>query len=200
MALPCRPTPRRCLGLSASGAADGEAWPWIFGRPQEVAQGGSSRVVAAVARPGGARLFSRPVLFVEVGAEVGDVSSITQDRPPLRLQGVLVAQGLDLRFDLAMIVHILTDLHVLGAIIPLGPRAAVLPVPLDPSYEATDDGQVGLPSPVLEAGLGAWLWLWVWLLMQKLQALVDVGVLLLLMRMLQGLVSVRVLLGTPQRT
>ena len=130
MALPRGPTPRRCLDVSASGAADRRAWP--SGDLHEVAQGGGCRVGAAVARGGGARLFRRPVLLVEVGAEVGDVSAVTPDTPPLPLPRVLVAQGLEFRFDLAMMVHILADLHVLGGSFPLGPRVAVLPVPLQP--------------------------------------------------------------------
>ena len=110
---------------------------------------------------------------------------------------MLVAQGLELRFDLAMMVHTLADL---GDSVPLSPRVAVLPVPLQPSHEAADDGQDGLPTYVLGAARGAWLWLLVWLLMRKLQGLVEAGVLLLLMRMLQGFFDVRVLLGNLQWT
>ena len=62
---------------------------------QEVAQDGGFRVAAAVARAGVARIFSRLVLFMEVTAEVGDVSAITPDKPPLPLPRVLVAHGLE---------------------------------------------------------------------------------------------------------
>ena len=120
------------------------------------------------------------------------------DTPPLPLPLVLVAQGLECRFDLAMMGHIVADLHVQrGTHAILRPGVAEL---LEPSHEATDDGQAGHPTHVLGAGHGAWLWLWMWLwlLMRKLQGLVDVRVLLLLTRMLQGLVDVRVLLGTPR--
>ena len=61
-----------------------------------------SRVGAALARVGGARPLSQPLLLVEVGGEVGDVSAVTPDTPPLPLPRVLVAQGLKLRFDLVM--------------------------------------------------------------------------------------------------
>ena len=147
-----------------------------------------------------ARLFSWPILLVENGAEVGDVSAVTPDKPPLPLPLVLVAQSLELRFNLSMMVHILAVLHALGGGIPLGPGVAVLPVPFKLSHEATDDGQAGFPSLVLGAGHGTWMWLWVCLLMQKLQAVVDVRVLVLLMRMLRTLLDVRVLLGTLRWT
>ena len=45
-------------------------------------QSGGSRVVAAIARGWGAGLFSRLVLFMEVRAEVGNVSAITPHTPP----------------------------------------------------------------------------------------------------------------------
>ena len=137
---------------------------------------------------------------MEVGAEVGNVSAVTPDTPPPPLPRVLVDQGLELRFDLAMMIHILTDLHVLGGRFPLGPGVAVLRVPLQPPHEAADDGQAGPPTHVLGAGHGALLWLWLWLLVRKLQGLVDVGVLLLFMRMLQGLADVRVLLAMDSRS
>ena len=158
----------------------------------EVAQGGSPRVVATAARGGGARLLSRPVALVEVGAEVRDVSAITPDTPRLLPPRVLVAEGLELRSDVAMMVHILADHHVRCGSIPLGPGVAVLPVPFLPSHGATDDGQAGHPSHVHATGYGTWLWLWVWLLMRKLRGLVDVRDLLQLMRMLRGLLHVRV--------
>ena len=79
-------------------------------------------------------------------------------------------------------VHILADLHVLGGSFPLGPRVAVLLVPLQPPHEAADDGQAGL----LRAGDWAWLPLWLWLLVRKMQMVIDdevlgVGVLLALL-------------------
>ena len=156
--------------------------------------------MAAIGRAAGAWLFSRPVLIVEVGAEGGVESAVTPDTLPLPLPLVLVAQGLELRFDLPMMVHILADLHVLGGSISLCPGGAVFPVPLQPSNEDADDGQSALPTHVLGAGHGTCLWVWVRLLMHKLQGLVDVRVLLLLMRMLRGLVYVRVPLGTPPWT
>ena len=113
---------------------------------------------------------------------------------PLLPGPMLVAQGLELRFDLAMIIHILRDIHVPGGSFPPGPGVGVLPVPLQPSHEATDNGQAGLPGLMPWAGHGASLWLWVWLLMRNLQGLVDVGVFLLVMRKLPGIVDVRVLL------
>ena len=64
-----------------------------LGNPHEVAQGRSSRVGAAVARAGGARLFSRPVLLVELRADVGDLSAVKPETPPLLLPRLLVAQG-----------------------------------------------------------------------------------------------------------
>ena len=95
---------------------------------------------------------------------MGNVSAVTPDTQPLPLRRVLVAQSLQLRFDLAMMVHILADLHVLGGSFPLGPRVAVLPVPLQPLHVAAHDGQAGL----LGAGHGAWLWLWLRLLVPKM--------------------------------
>ena len=136
------------LGLASSG------------NRHEVPQGGASRVVAALAQGGGARLFSRPVLLVEVEAEVGYVSAVTPDTPPLLLPGVLVAEDLEFRFDLVMMVHILADLQVLGGSFPLEPRTAVLPVPLQAPNEAADDGQAGHPGCVLRACDGARWWLW----------------------------------------
>ena len=64
-----------------------------------------------------------------------------------------VAQGLELRFDLAMMVHIVADLHELGSSLPLGPIVAALTVPLQPLHEAADNGQAWL----LGAGNGVWL-------------------------------------------
>ena len=166
----------------------------------EVDQGGGSRMVAAVARAWGVRLFSWTVLFVEVGAEVGDVSAITLEAPPLQLPMVLVAQGLEPRFDVAMMVHILADLHVLGGGISLGLGVCGTPGPIPALLLAMDDGQAGIPGLVPRADHGTWLWLRVWLLMRKLQGLVNVRVLLRLMRMLRGLVDVGVPLVTPRST
>ena len=135
----------------------------------EVAQGGGSRVESALAQVGGAQLFSRPDLLVEVRAEFRNVSAVTPLTPPLPLPRVLVAQGMELRFDSAMMVHILADLHVVGGSSLLGTRVAVLLVPLQPSHEAADDGQVGF----LRACHRAWLWLWLWLLVRKMQRIVD---------------------------
>ena len=157
-------------------------------------------MVAAVVRAGGGRVFRSPALLVEVWPEVRDVTAIMPDMPPPPLPRVLLAQGLELRFYLPMMVHILSDLHLLGGSIPLGPGVALLTVPLQPFHEATDDGKAGLPSLVRVAGHETSLWLWVWLLIRKLQELVDVGLLLLLIRILRGLVDVRVLLGTPRWT
>ena len=151
-------------------------------------------------RGGGAHLFSVPVLIVEVRAEGGDVSTVTPNRPPLPLPLVLVVQGSDFRLHLATMVHIDADPDNLGGSICLCPGVAVLPVPLQPYHEATDDGQAGVPTHVLGASHGIWLCLWSWLLMRKLQGLVDVRVLLLLMRMLRGLLVVRVPLGAPRWT
>ena len=106
---------------------------------------------------------------MEVGAEVGDVSAVTPDMPPLPLPRVLVAEGLELRFDIAMMVHILADLHVVRGRFPLGPGVAVLPVPRQPPHDAADDCLAGL----LGAGHGDWLWLWLWLLVRRMQR--DVG-------------------------
>ena len=114
--------------------------------------------VPSVPAAGSARLFKRPVLMVEVGAEVGEILAVTPDRPPLPVPRLLVAKGLELCFDLAMMVHILTDLHVLGGSFPVGPRVPVLPVPFQPPHEAADDGQAGL----LGARHGSWLQLWLW--------------------------------------
>ena len=122
---------------------------------REVARGGGSQVEAALARAGGVRLFSRPGLLVEVGAAVGDVKAVTPDMPPLPLPRLVLAQGLQLRFDLAMMVHILADLQVLEGSFPLGPRVPVPPVALQFPHQAADDGQAGLPGP----GHGAWSWL-----------------------------------------
>ena len=82
---------------------------------------------------------------------------------------MLVAHGLELRFDLAMMVHILADLHILGGSFPLGPRVSVLPVSLQTPHEAADDGQ----AQFHEAGHGALLWLWLWLLVRKMQRVLD---------------------------
>ena len=163
------------------------------GDRHEVTQGCCLRVVAAVARASGARVC-QPVLFVEVGAEVGDLLAITPDTPPLLLPPVLVAQGLELRFDLVVNIQNLRELHVPADSISLGPGGAVLPVPLQPSHGATDDGQTGLPGLPSGAPHGASLWLWVWLLMRNPQGLVDVVVFLLLMLKLPRLLDVRVLL------
>ena len=138
---------------------------------------------AAIALGGGAQLFSRPVLLVEVGPEIGDVSAVTPDTPPLLLPRVLVAQGLELRFDVSMMVHILADLHVLGRSFPLGPSVTILPVGLQPRHDAADDGQAWL----FGAGLGASLWLWLWLLVRKMQRVVDAEV--LVVRVLVGLLE-----------
>ena len=96
---------------------------------------------------------------VEVGAKLGDVSAVTPDTPPLPLPLVLVAQGLELRFDLAMILHSLADLHVLKGSAFLSSEVSLLPVPIHPSHDATDDGQAGLPTDVPGARRGALLWL-----------------------------------------
>ena len=134
----CAPQGQRTgLGLKSSG------------NRHEVAQGGGSTVGGAFGRVGGARLLRRPVLVVEVGVEGGSVSAVTPDTPPLPLLLVLAAQGSKVRFDLAMTVHILADLHVLGGSISRGSGMSVLPVSLQPSQEATDDGQVGVPTHVL---------------------------------------------------
>ena len=69
---------------------------------------------------------------MEVGAEGGALWAVTQDTPPLLLPRVPVAQGLELRFDLAMMIHILADLHLLGGSFSLALRVAVLPVPFQP--------------------------------------------------------------------
>ena len=200
MAILCGPTPRRCFGLSASGAADGGFGLGSLGNHHEVAQVGGSRPVAAASPAGGARHFSRPVLLMKVGAEIGDVSAITADGPPRLLPRVLVAQGLELRFDVAMMVHILVDHHAPGGSIPLRLRMPLVRVPLQPFHEARFDGQAGLPTVVLWAGHGPRSLLWVRLLMRKLQGLADVGLLLLLMRVQRGLMDVRVLLGTLRWT
>ena len=124
------PPPPRPSALALWVQRIGELGLGSSGDCQEVTQSGGSRVVAAIARGGGAGLFSRLVLFMEVRAEVGDVSAITPDTPPHLLLRVLVAQGLELRFTLAMMVRILTEMHVPGGSVPPGPRVAVLPVPL----------------------------------------------------------------------
>ena len=100
---------------------------------------------------------------MEVWAEVGDVSAVTPGTPLLPLPRVLVAQDLELRFDLLMTVHIIGILQLLGCSFPLKPRLPVLPVPLQPPPEAADDGQAG----ILGAGHGAWLWLWLWLMVPR---------------------------------
>ena len=99
---------------------------------------------------------------------------------------MLVAQGLELRFDPAMMVKILADLYLLAGNFLLGPGVAVLLVQRQPLHEAADDGQAGLPTHVLRAGHGAWWWLW--LLVRKLQRVVDVRVLgvRVLMHLLDG--------------
>ena len=51
---------------------------------------------------------------MEVGAAFRDVSAVTPDTPLLPLPCMLVTQGFELRFDLAMMVHILAVHHVLG--------------------------------------------------------------------------------------
>ena len=84
-----------------------------------------------------------------------------------------------MRLHVAMMGHILGDLHVLrGTHATLRPGVAKLPALLEPSHEAMDNGQAGIPPHVLRAGHGAglWLWLWSWLLMRKLEGLVDVPV------------------------
>ena len=158
MALSGGPTPRCCLVLSASGVRTGGLGLGSSGDLHEVARAGGSRVGTAFTRGGGTRLFSRPVPFFEVTAEVGDISVVMPDTPPLLLPRVLVAQGFNLRLDPPMMVHILADLHVLGGSIPLCPRRAVLPVPLQHSHEAADNRQAGPPRHVLGAGHAAWLW------------------------------------------
>ena len=95
-------------------------------------------MVATLARAGGVRLSSRPVLLVQVVVKVGDVSAVTPDTAPLPLPRVLLAQGLEFRFDLAMMFHILADLHVLGGSFPLEARVSVLPVQLQAPHEAAD--------------------------------------------------------------
>ena len=116
--------------------------------------------MAVLARAGGAGLFSRPVLLVEVGAEVGDVSAVRPDTSALPLPQVRVAQGLEFRFDLALIVHILADPHILGGSFPLGRRLSVLPVLLKAPHEAPDYGKAGHPGCSLRTGHGACCWLW----------------------------------------
>ena len=91
----------------------------------EIAPDDSSPFGAAFARAF-TRLLSRPVLLVELRTEVSNVSALKPDRPPFPLPPLLVAQRLELRFELSMMVHILADLRVLGGGVPLGPRVAVV--------------------------------------------------------------------------
>ena len=156
----CQAPPRECVGSvlrTLSPSVADSTWllgPERFrcwGRPgldldlratsMKFHQGGGSRPGAALARGGGARAFCRSVLLVQIRAQVCGVSAVRPDTPPLPLPHVLVAQGLELRFDLAMMVHILLDVHVLAGSFPLGPRVAVLPVPLQPPHKAADDSQ-----------------------------------------------------------
>ena len=134
-----------------------------------VVQGGGSQPGAALARGGGARLISRPILLVQVRSEVGDVSAVELDTPQPPLPSVLIAQGLELCFNLALMVHIIADLHVLRGSFPLRPRVPVLLVPLQPPHEATIDAQAGLLGAVHRA----WMWLWLWLLVRKMKRVVD---------------------------
>ena len=152
----------------------------------------------AATRPrGGTRLFSRPLVLLDVRLEGRQLSPVTPDAPPLPLPLVLPPQGLQFYLGLAMMGHILADLHVLrGTHATLRPGVAELLF----SHEATDDGQAGLRTHVLRVSNGAWLslWVWSWLLMRNLKGLVDVRVLLLWTRSLLGLVDVRGLLGIPR--
>ena len=84
-----------------------------MGDRREVAQGGGPGVVAPIGQGEGTQLFSRLVLVIEVGTEGGDISAVTPDTPRVPLPMVLVDQGSQLSFDLAMIVHILAELHPL---------------------------------------------------------------------------------------
>ena len=124
------------------------------GHPHEVVPGGSSWAGPAFARGRGTQLSSRPVLLVEVRAEGGDVSAVMPDTPPVLLPNLLVAEGLELCFDLAIMVHILAELHVLGGSFSLALRVAVLQVPLQPPHEPADDDQARLPTDLLGAGQG----------------------------------------------
>ena len=74
------------------------------------------------------------------GLKSGTYRHVTPDTPLLPLPGVLVAQGLEFCFNLAMMVHIIADLHILGGSFTLGPRVSVLPVPLQPPHGAADYG------------------------------------------------------------
>ena len=72
MAPPGGPTPRRCLGLSVSGAANGRLALNLWATSMI-----SPRVWAAFARGEGARLLSWLVLLVQVGAEAGNARQDT---------------------------------------------------------------------------------------------------------------------------
>ena len=104
------------------------------------------------------RLLSRPVLNMEVRAEGGHVSAVTPERAPLLLPMVLVTRGLELCFDLAMMEHILADFYARrGTNANVRPGLVELPALLEPSHEATDDGQARHPG----AGSRSWPWNWV---------------------------------------
>ena len=122
---------------------------------------------------------------MDVGAEVGNVSSVTPDTPPLPLPRVLMTQGLEFSFNLAMMVHILADLHVLGGSFPLGPRVAVLPANSSPRMRLRMLARLGslVACWGLAMGLGACCG---WLLVLKMQRVVDDEVL-----------GVKVLVGPP---
>ena len=111
-------------------------------------------VVAAIGWGAGAQLLSWPVLVVDIRADGVGVSAATPDTPPLLLPLSIVAQGSELRFDLAMMVHILADIHVPGGSMPQSSGVAVLPVPIQPSHGAMHHGQARLPTHVLAAGHG----------------------------------------------
>ena len=132
---------------------------------------------------------------MEVGAQSQQVSAVTRDTPLLPLLLLLMAQGLEFRLDLAIMGHILADLHILrGTHAILRPEVAGFHALLEPSFGATDDGQAGQTAHILGADHVAWLcmWVWLWLLMLKMQGLAGVRHLLRLTRMLQGLTDVRV--------
>ena len=95
----------------------------------EVAQSGCSRMGAAAARGAGAWFFGRPVLLVEVGAEVSDVAAVTPDTPPLLLPHALVAQGLELRFHLAMMFHLPRGFPRTRGQLPPGAKSGGSPSP-----------------------------------------------------------------------
>ena len=78
--------------------------------------------------------------------------NVTPDTQLLPLPRVLVAHSLKLRFDFAMMVHILADLHVLGGSVRLGPRVAVLPVALQPSLRMM--ARLGSGSTLLRLAMG----------------------------------------------